>query len=165
MASSNIGRSQSNIYLDDPDFYHQHQNLHYLPSQYSVSTMNMPSMFTSSTLAPPSSSSTLKNASSMQQLRDSTMKPNNRTMNNKPEQQKMITDQSHSTLSIPDINEQQFMNERLMCIQQMMASGQNFASMFDEDPYFAQQIMSYMSSTNHYQQQQEDQDVIEIMDE
>jgi RAC serine/threonine-protein kinase len=165
MASSNIGRSQSNIYLDDPDFYHQHQNLHYLPSQYSVSTMNMPSMFTSSTLAPPSSSSTLKNASSMQQLRDSTMKPNSRTTNNKPEQQKMITDQSHSTLSIPDINEQQFMNERLMCIQQMMASGQNFASMFDEDPYFAQQIMSYMSSTNHYQQQQEDQDVIEIMDE
>jgi hypothetical protein len=164
MASSNVGRSQSNIYLDDPDFYHQHPNLQYLPAQYSVSTMNMPSMF-SSNLAPPSSSSTLKNASSMQQLKDPRQKPNTRPTNNKPEQQKMITDQNHSTLSIPDINEQQFMNERLMCIQQMMTSGQNFASMFDEDPYFAQQIMSYMSSSNNHQQQPDDQDVIEIMDE
>jgi hypothetical protein len=164
MASSNVGRSQSNIYLDDPDFYNQHPNLQYLPAQYSVSTMNMPSMF-SSNLAPPSSSSTLKNASSMQQLKDPRQKPNTRPTNNKPEQQKMITDQNHSTLSIPDINEQQFMNERLMCIQQMMTSGQNFASMFDEDPYFAQQIMSYMSSSNNHQQQPDDQDVIEIMDE
>ena len=106
----------------------------------------------------------------MQQLKVPNTKPtHNRTTNNKSEQQpqhKMITDQNNSTLSIPDINEQQFMNERLMCIQQMMASGQNFASMFDEDPYFAQQIMSYMSSANQYlQQHPEDQDVVEIMDE
>jgi len=165
MASSNIGRSQSNIYLDDPDYYHQHQNLHYLPSQYSVSTTNMPSMIAASNLVPPSSLSMLKNASSMQQLKGSTTKINSGQTNNKSEQQTMITNQNQSILSIPDVNEQQFMNERLMCIQQMMASGQNFASMFDEDPHFAQQIMSYISSANHYQQQPDDVDVIEIMDE
>ncbi len=101
----------------------------------------------------------------MQQLKGSTTKINSGQTNNKSEQQTMITNQNHSILSIPDVNEQQFMNERLMCIQQMMTSGQNFASMFDEDPHFAQQIMSYMSSANHYQQQPDDVDVIEIMDE
>jgi hypothetical protein len=52
------------------------------------------------------------------------------------------------------------MNERLMCIQQMMASGQNFASMFNDDPHFAQQIISYMAAN-----QQQEPEVIEIMDE
>ena len=70
-----------------------------------------------------------------------------------------------STLSMPDVYEQQLINERLMCIQQMMASGQNFASMFNDDPHFAQQIMSYMPAGGYYQQPEDDQDVIEIMDE
>jgi hypothetical protein len=47
-------------------------------------------------------------------------------------------------------------------IEQMVISGQNLASMFNDDPHFAQQITSYMSSGNYYQQQPE---VIEIMDE
>ena len=48
--------------------------------------------------------------------------------------------QQQSVTSIPAIYEQQLMNERLLCIQQMMASGQNFASMFDDNLRFAQQI-------------------------
>ena len=63
--------------------------------------------------------------------------------------------------SIPEIYEQQLMHERLMCIQQMMTSGQNFASMFNDDPHFAQQIMSYIAAA----QQQNEPEVIEIMDE
>jgi len=157
MNSSYIGRSQSNIYLDDPDFYHQNQNVHHLSPQYSVSTMNMPSMIASSTFAPSSSSSILKGATSMQQLKGSTIKLNSRPSN-------MIMDQDKSALSIPDIYEQELMNERRMCIQQMVTSGQNLASMFNDDPHFAQQIVSYMSSGNYYQQQQEPE-VIEIMDE
>lgn len=98
----------------------------------------------------------------MHQLKDSSLKTNNR-LPNKTEQQNMIVDQNRSTLSIPHINEQQLINERLMCIQQLIDSGQNFASMFNDDPYFAQQMMTYMSSAN--QLQQDDQDVIEIMDE
>ena len=162
MASSNIDRSQSNIYLDDPDFYHHDQDVHYFPNHHSISTMNMPLMGASSSLNPPTSSSTLKNAVSMQQLKDSSLKTNNR-LPNKTEQQNMIVDQNRSTLSIPHINEQQLINERLMCIQQLIDSGQNFASMFNDDPYFAQQMMTYMSSAN--QLQQDDHDVIEIMDE
>lgn len=158
MASSNIDRSQSNIYLDDPDFYHHDQDLHYFPNHHSISTMNMPLMVASSSLNPSSASSTLKNAVSMQQLKDSSLKK----LPTKTDQQNMIVDQNRSTLSIPHINEQQLINERLMCIQQLMDSGQNFASMFNDDPYFAQQMMTYMSSTN---QQQDDPDVIEIMDE
>jgi hypothetical protein len=42
----------------------------------------------------------------------------------------------------------------------MMASGQNFASMFNDDPHFAQQIMAYMATA-----QQQEPEVIEIMDE
>jgi hypothetical protein len=161
MTSLNTGRSQSNIYLDDPDLYHQYQHVHNLPAKYSVSTMNMPSMIATSP-----TSFKLKNATSMQQLKDSTIKMSSRP-SEKLEQQNMIMDQSRgqqSTLSIPDIYEQQLMNERLMCIQQMMASGQNFASMFNDDPHFAQQIMSYMSPGGHHQQVQEPE-VIEIMDE
>jgi serine/threonine protein kinase len=158
MASSNA-RSQSNIYLDDPDYYHKHQNVHNLPPQYSVSTMNMSSMGDDQS----SAASTLKNATSMQQLKGPTMK-----MINVPEdlniQQKIHMDhdqpQQQSTTSIPEIYEQQLMNERLMCIQQMMASGQNFASMFNDDPHFAQQIMAYMATA-----QQQEPEVIEIMDE
>ncbi len=165
MTSSNVGRSQSNIYLDDPDSYHQNHNNHYLSAQYSVSTSNMPSMVAASTLAPPSSSSMLKGASSMQQLKDSRLKTTSEATNI-TEQQNMNMDYGYSTLSIPQINEQQFLNERLLCIQQMIASGQNFASMFNDDPYFAQQIMSSMSSAHHYpHQQQEEPEVIEIMDE
>jgi len=165
MNSSDIGRSQSNIYLDDPDFYHQNQNIHHLSPQYSVSTMNMPSMIASSTFAPllSSSSSILKGATSMQQLKGSTIKLNSRP-SNITEQQNMIMDQDKSTLSIPDIYEQELMNERRMCIQQMVTSGQNLASMFNDDPHFAQQITAYMSSGNYYRQQQESE-VIEIMDE
>ncbi|CAF5159654.1 unnamed protein product, partial [Rotaria magnacalcarata] len=44
MASSYAARSQSNIYLDDPDCCNQYSSVHNLPIQYSVSTMNMPSM-------------------------------------------------------------------------------------------------------------------------
>ncbi|CAF3978355.1 unnamed protein product [Rotaria magnacalcarata] len=73
--------------------------------------------------------------------------------------------QQRSTLSIPDVYEQQLMHERLMCIQQMMANGQNFASMFNDDPHFAQQIMAFASSGGRYQQQEEEPEVIEIMDE
>jgi hypothetical protein len=169
MTSSYAGRSQSNIYLDDPDFYHQHQQVHNLPTQYSVSTMNMPSMIADATAIPTSSSSSvLKGATSMQQLKNSTVNK----INNRPwdvtEQQNMIMDQDQpqqqSTLSIPDIYQQQLMNERLMCIQQMMDSGQNFASMFNDDPEFARQIMSYIPSDGHYRQQDEPE-VIEIMDE
>jgi hypothetical protein len=171
MTSSFVGRSQSNIYLDDPDFYHQHQNVHNLPSQYSASTMNMPSMIAAATSNPTSSSSSsssmLKTSTSMHQLKDAPRKITNRTTN-LTEQQNMIMDQDQpqqqSALSIPDIYEQQLMNERLMCIQQMMASGQNFASMFNDDPHFVQQIMSYMPSVGHYHHQQEPE-VIEIMDE
>jgi predicted metalloendopeptidase len=158
MGSSTAARSQSNIYLDDPDYYHKHQNVHNLTAQYSVSTMNMPSMG-----ADPSSSM-LKSATSMQQLKGSTIKMNSRP-SDMNDQQNMIMDhgqtQQQSTLSIPNVYEQQLMNERLMCIQQMMASGQNFASMFNDDPHFAQQIMSYMAVA----QQQQEPEVIEIMDE
>jgi hypothetical protein len=164
MTSSYVGRSQSNIYLDDPDLYHQNQNVHHLPTQYSASTTNMPSLIAASILVPPSSSSKLKNATSMQQLKNSTITMNGRQTNT-TEQQNMIMDQDQSALSIPDIYEQQFMNERRLCIQQMMASGQNFASMFNDDPQFVQQIMSHMSPENHYQPQQEEPEVIEIMDE
>ena len=108
----------------------------------------------------------MKSATSMQQLKDLTGRPGHRmdqtaTMmdDDQPQQQQK------STLSIPDVYEQQLMNERLMCLQQMMASGQNFASMFNDDPHFAQQIMAYMSSGGTYQSNQEDPDVIEIMDE
>ncbi len=95
----------------------------------------------------------------MQQLKNSTITMNGRQTNT-TEQQNMIMDQDQSALSIPDIYEQQFMNERRLCIQQMIASGQNFASMFNDDPHFAQQIMSYMAAA-----QQQQPDVIEIMDE
>jgi hypothetical protein len=163
MASSYVDRSQSNIYLDDPDSYHQNQNVYHLPSQYSVSTMNMPSMIAASTLVP--SSSILKNATSMQQLKDSTVKMNNRP-SNITDQETMIMDQNssqqQSILSIPDVCEQQLINERLMCIQQMITSGQNFASMFNDDPYFAQQIMAYMPSGNYYQPQEDEP---QMMDE
>ena len=166
MASSNIDRSRSNIYFEDPDFYHHDQDVHYFPNHHSMSTMNMPLTVASSSLSPPSTTSTLKNAISMQQLKDSSLKTTNRLPANKSEQQSMIVDQNRSTLSIPHINEQQIINERLMCIQQMIDSGQNFATMFNDDPYFAQQMMSFMSSANHFQQQQQDDpDVIEIMDE
>jgi hypothetical protein len=158
MTSSNAARSQSNIYLDDPDYYHKHQNVHHLSTQYSVSTMNMSSMGADPT------SSMLKNATSMQQLKGSTMKINNGP-GDLNEQQKINMDhdqlQQQSITSIPEIYEQQLMNERLMCIQQMMSSGQNFASMFNDDPHFAQQIMSYMAAA----QQQQEPEVIEIMDE
>jgi len=157
MTSSNAARSQSNIYLDDPDYYHNRQNVHHLPAQYSVSTMNMPSM------GADTSTSMLKNATSMQQLKDPVMKMNHNS-DDLNDQQKMHMDQDQlqqqSVSSIPEIYEQQLMNERLMCIQQMMASGQNFASMFNDDPYFAQQIMSYIAAA-----QQQQPDVIEIMDE
>jgi hypothetical protein len=157
MASSNAARSQSNIYLDDPDYYHNRPNVHHLPAQYSVSTMNMPSM------GADTSTSMLKNATSMQQLKDPVMKMN-QDSDDLNDQQKMHMDQDQlqqqSVSSIPEIYEQQLMNERLMCIQQMMASGQNFASMFNDDPYFAQQIMSYIAAA-----QQQQPDVIEIMDE
>jgi len=157
MTSSNAARSQSNIYLDDPDYYHNRQNVHNLPAQYSVSTMNMPSM------GADTSTSMLKNATSMQQLKDPVMKMNHDS-DDLNDQQKMHMDhdqlQQQSVSSIPEIYEQQLMNERLMCIQQMMASGQNFASMFNDDPYFAQQIMSYIAAA-----QQQQPDVIEIMDE
>jgi hypothetical protein len=160
MTSSNA-RSQSNIYLDDPDYYHKHQNVHNLPPQYSVSTFNMSSMGNDQSAA--AAASTLKNATSMQQLKGPTMR-----VTNAPEdlntQQKMHMDhdqpQQQSVTSIPEIYEQQLMNERLMCIQQMMASGQNFASMFNDDPHFAQQIMAYMATA-----QQQEPEVIEIMDE
>ncbi|CAF0731502.1 unnamed protein product [Rotaria sp. Silwood1] len=165
MASSFAARSQSNIYLDDPDYCQQYSNVHNLPPQFSVSTMNMSSMISDATSAP-SSSSVLKSAISMQQLKDPSRKMNNRT-SNITEQHNMSMDQDQSeqrsTLSIPNIYEQQLMNERLMCIQQMMASGQNFASMFNDDPQFAQQIMAYMSPGGHYPQQEPE--VIEIMDE
>jgi hypothetical protein len=162
MTSSNA-RSQSNIYLDDPDYYHKHQNVHNLPPQYSVSTMNMSSMGDDQSSSAAGAASILKNATSMQQLKGPTMK-----MPNGPDdintQQKMHMDhdqpQQQSITSIPEIYEQQFMNERLMCIQQMMASGQNFASMFNDDPHFAQQIMACMATT-----QQQEPEVIEIMDE
>jgi len=157
MTSSNAARSQSNIYLDDPDYYHKHQNVHNLSAQYSVSTMNMPSM------GADSSSSMLKGATSMQQLQGSAIKMTN-IPGDLTDQQKMTMDhdqpQQQSITSIPEIYEQQLMNERLMCIQQMMASGQNFASMFNDDPHFVQQIMSYMAAN-----QQQEPDVIEIMDE
>jgi predicted metalloendopeptidase len=157
MTSSNAARSQSNIYLDDPDYYHKHQNAHNLSAQYSVSTMNMPSM------GADSSSSMLKGATSMQQLNGSTRKMTN-VPSDLNHQQQMTMDHDHpqqqSITSIPEIYEQQLMNERLMCIQQMMASGQNFASMFNDDPHFAQQIISYMAAN-----QQQEPEVIEIMDE
>jgi hypothetical protein len=152
MTSSNAARSRSNIYLDDPDYYHKPPNVHNLPAQYSVSTMNMSSMG-----ADPLSSSMLKNATSMQQLKGSNMKITNGPgihLNDQPQQQQQ------SITSIPEIYEQQLMNERVMCIQQMMASGQNFASMFNDDPHFAQQIMSYIAAA-----QQQQPDVIELMDE
>ena len=142
MTSSNAC-SQSNMYLVDPDYYHREQNIQNLPTTYSVSTMNMPSMGADSS----SSSAVLKNALSMQQLKGPEM-----TMDHDHPQQQSVT-------SIPEIYEQQIMNERLMCIQQMMTSGQNFASMFNDDPHFAQQIMSYMSAA------QQEPEVIEIMDE
>ncbi|CAF1630673.1 unnamed protein product [Adineta ricciae] len=149
MASSNAARSQSNIYLDDPDYYQSHQNLPSLQASYSVSTMNMPSMGAEA-------STTLKSATSMQQMAHAG--------NDSTAQQKMHMDQDQnqqrSVTSIPEIYEQQLMNERLMCIQQMMSSGQNFASMFNDDPYFAQQIMAYVAAA-----QQQQPEVIEIMDE
>lgn len=79
-------------------------------------------------------------------------------------QQQGPQQQQKSTLSIPDVFEQQLMHERLMCIQQMMASGQNFASMFNDDPHFAQQIMSYVSSGGYYASQEEPE-IMEITDE
>jgi hypothetical protein len=120
--------------------------------------MNMPSM------GADTSTSMLKNATSMQQLKDPVMKMNHDS-DDLNDQQKMHMDQDQlqqqSVSSIPEIYEQQLMNERLMCIQQMMSSGQNFASMFNDDPHFAQQIMSYMAAA----QQQQEPEVIEIMDE
>ncbi|CAF4522421.1 unnamed protein product, partial [Rotaria magnacalcarata] len=68
MASSNAALSQSNMYLVDPDYYHKHQNVHNLPTQYSVSTMNMPSMGADGSSSP----SLIKSATSMQQLKGST---------------------------------------------------------------------------------------------
>jgi type II secretory pathway component PulF len=146
MTSSNGACSQSNIYLVDPDYYHKHN----LQSQCSVSTTNMPSMGAD----PLSSPSKLKGAISMQQLKGPEININ--------DQQKMNMDQGHpqqqSVTSIPEIYEQQLMNERLLCIQQMLASGQNFASMFNDDPYFAQQISSYMAAAQqepeHYEMDQ-----------
>ncbi|CAM4877110.1 unnamed protein product [Rotaria socialis] len=160
MASSNAALSQSNMYLVDPDYYHKHQNVHNLPAQYSVSTMNMPSMGADGSSSP----SIIKSATSMQQLKGSTVNINNGSdvLN---DQQKMNMEhdqpQTQSVSSIPEIYEQHLMHERLMCIQQMMASGQNFASMFNDDPHFAQQIMSYIAAA----QQQREPEVIETMDE
>ncbi|UJR25236.1 hypothetical protein I4U23_006588 [Adineta vaga] len=167
MTSSHAARSQSNIYLDDPDYYHQHlhtPNLH----THSVSTYNMPSLVASSASTHPFSSTRIKNATSMQQLKESTLNQIPNRSWQVTEQQNMTMDQDQpqqqSTLSIPDIYQQQLMNERLMCIQQMMASGQNFTSMFNDDREFAQQIMSYISSGNR-SYQQEDNDMSEMMDQ
>ncbi|CAF1497266.1 unnamed protein product [Rotaria sordida] len=79
----------------------------------------------------------------------------------------MVVDASSSSVlkiainmqQLKEIYEQQLMNERLIYIQRMMTSGQNIASMFNDYPHFAQQIMSYMAAT------QQGPDVIEIMDE
>ncbi|CAF5154902.1 unnamed protein product [Rotaria magnacalcarata] len=160
MASSNAALSQSNMYLVDPDYYHKHQNVHNLPTQYSVSTMNMPSMGADGSSSP----SLIKSATSMQQLKGSTININNASdVLNDQQKMNMEHDQpkAQSISSIPEIYEQHLMHERLMCIQQMMASGQNFASMFNDDPLFAQQIMSYIAAA----QQQSEPEVIEIMDE
>ena len=158
MNSSNA-RSQSNIYLDDPDYYHQQQNVHHLPPQYSASTMNVSSMGAD----PSAASATLKNATSMQQLKGSPTRIANASIDLN-DQQRMNMDHDHpqqqSITSIPEIYEQQLMHERLMCIQQMMASGQNLASMFNDDPHFAQQIMAYIAAA-----QQQEPEIIEIMDE
>lgn len=163
MASSYVNRSQSNIYLDDPDIYQQYPNTHHLQSQYSVSTMNMPSLISASSTYIPSSF--IKSATSMQQLKESKVELNSRSSNFN-EEQNMIMDQNQSFSSIPDIYEQEFLNERLMCIQQIITSGQNFASMFNDNPHYAQQIMTYMSSANYNQQEDEEEpEVIEIMDE
>ena len=160
MNSSNA-RSQSNIYLDDPDYYHQQQNVHHLPPQYSASTINVSSMGAD----PSAAASTMKNATSMQQLKGPQRRITNEVVDLNDQQQRMNMDhdypqQQQSVTSIPEIYEQQLMNERLMCIQQMMASGQNFASMFNDDPHFAQQIMAYIAAA-----QQQEPEVIEIMDE
>lgn len=160
MTSSNAALSQSNMYLCDPDYYHKHQNVHNLPAQYSVSTMNMPSMGTDGSSSP----SMIKGATSMQQLKGSEMNLNNESdMLNDQQKINMEQDQpqTQSISSIPEIYQQQLMHERLMCIQQMMGSGQNFASMFNDDPHFAQQIMAYIAAA----QQQTEPEVIEIMDE
>ena len=165
MVSSSAAHSQSNMYLLDTDPFHKHQNVHNLPVQYSVSTTNMPSMGTDPSSSSSSSlSPAIKGASSMQQLKGASISMLNgsHVLN---EQQKINIEQDYqqeqSISSIPEIYEQQLMNERLMCIQQLMASGQNFASMLNDDPHFAQQIMSYMAAA----QQQNDPEVIEIMDE
>lgn len=165
MNSSNA-RSQSNIYLDDPDYYHQQQNVHHLPPQYSASTMNVSSMGadpSSASATLKSASATLKNATSMQQLKGSPTRITNASIGLN-DQQRIDMDHDHpqqqSVTSIPEIYEQQLMNERLMCIQQMMASGQNLASMFNDDPHFAQQIMAYIAAA-----QQQEPEIIEIMDE
>ena len=177
MVSSNAARSQSNIYIDDPDSYlderetfRQSQNVQNLSSKYAISEMNMPSMFAGSTTNNGLlSSHGLKNATSMQQLQ-STNILSNKIM----EQQTVMMDQdqpeeqnglTNSTLSIPEVFQQQLMNERLMCIQQMLGSGQNLSSMFNDDPHFAQQLMAYLSSGDFYQQDNGDPEVIEIMDE
>ena len=166
MASSRAARSQSNIYLDDPDYYHQQLNGPNLQTQHSVSTYNMPSLVASSTSIHPNSSARMKNATSMQQLKEPTSSRIPNRSWETAEQQNMIMDQDEqerqSTLSIPDIYRQQLINEHLMCIQQMMASGQNFASMFNDDPVFAQQFMAYLSSGD---QQDDDYDVMEVTDE
>ena len=110
--------------------------------------------------------STMKGATSMQQLKDLPGRPSNmidQTVTMMDDDQ--LPRQQQSTLSIPDVYEQQLINERLMCIQQMMGSGQNFASMFNDDPHFAQQIMACISAGGNYAPNDDDPDVIEIMDQ
>jgi hypothetical protein len=172
MVSSNAGRSQSNIYLDDPDNYHHYQQVQHLPGKYSVSTMHMPSMVAASAShhgLP--TRPVLKNATSMQQLKASHDRPSNdierQSMMMDQDQSQQQQQQQKSTFSIPDVYEQQLMHERLMCVQQMIASGQNLASIFNDDPHFAQQIMTFMSPEGYYPQlaNSDEPEVIEIMDE
>jgi hypothetical protein len=164
MTSSNAARSQSNIYLDDPDCYHQYQTL---AGKYSVSTMNVPSTVSAAAdTTGLSYARGMKSATSMQQLKGSTNRQSHiRDSSTMMDHDDQSSHQEKSTLSIPDVYQQQLMNERLMCIQQMMASGQNITSMFNDDPQFVQQIMSCLSSGGFYQQHHDDPDVIEIMDE
>lgn len=180
MASSNIDRSQSNIYIDDPDSYlddrdnyNGQQNVHNLPTKYTMSTMNMPSMIANATGMNGTVSGTgLKNATSMQQLQHPTIQNQRQSLMIEPQimmmDQGQPQEQSHlqnTTPPTPSIFAQQLINERLMCLQQMMASGQNFSSIFNDDPQFAQQFMSIMTTGGFYQQTNEEPDVIEIMDE
>lgn len=177
MASSYAGRSQSNIYLDDPDSYHPYRSDHNRPPEYTASTMNMPmTVAHASNNGGLASGPFLKNATSLQQLQTTatarpttTLDPRTTMMDQDQssahqQQNAQQQQQQQSTLSIPDVFEQQLMHERLMCIQQMMASGQTFASMFNDDPQFVQQIMSYLPPGRFYQPQEEPE-IMEITEE